>query len=611
MKRYISLLMGLLAFIPISAQQSDYYYYYKGNRIDLEVDSTRFHVAYKTEPGLQNAVIPTTVEYTASLPAQSRISNCLVPYKKKSTVITTSNIYYSTLNLPEVLSRSQYDKTLQMIESDENVLQVLPTFQVNGKRLDISNNFLVKLHHEDDIVKLDSLASIYNIEILGRDNLMPLYYVLSCGKSSSFNAPRAANVFYETGLFASSEPEMLYYNQLHDGSNDKAGVVERTSSRNAVDINVEDAWEFSKGAGVNVAVYDHGIQLDHPDLRDNITLSYDAITNTSPSVVRGNHGTACAGIIGAVQNGFGVTGIAPQSNLMSISLYLDTIYDSSIQIARGFYWAVENKADIINCSWGGYSPTDVVSTAIQHALNNGREWGNTKRGTVIVCSAGNNNTVPHYPANSDPRILCVGAVATDGKRLAEHGMEAGSNYGTVLDVVAPGDLIETTDLTGQGQGYNHNSDYYGEFGRTSAACSHVSGVAALLLSIHPDLTVEQLASIIEHTTQKVHPDLYEYQTDTIHTSGTWNEEVGYGLVDAAAAAALAYKASRTTYFRNMIIDDLIIDYDYDFELENVTIAAPYGILEIDKIYTVILRSSVKVEKGAKLSIFKEPLYPLE
>ncbi len=608
MKRYIYLLVGILGFVPIWAQQSDYYYYYKGERIYLDVDSTHLHVISTDELEPQDASLSRAARYRISSSVKSRTYSELVPLQKQR-LVTTTPTHYSTLELSVGMDASLYNATIKMLEADNNVQQVLPTFHVNGKRFDVSNNFLVRLFDENDITKLDSLASIHNIEILGSDELMPLYYILSCNKFSTFNAIKAANVFYESGLFASSEPEMLYYNLAHSENEYYANQQSRNNDE-FININVEEAWEFTKGKNVNVAVYDHGIQLDHPDLRDNITLSYDAITDTSPSVVRGNHGTACAGVIGAVQNGFGVTGIAPQSNLMSISLYLDTLYDSSTQIARGFYWAVANEADIINCSWGGYSPTDVVSTAIQHALNNGREWGGVKRGTVIVCSAGNNNTVPHYPANSDPRILCVGAVTMDGTRLQENNLDAGSNYGTVLDVVAPGVSIATTDLTGN-SGYDYNSDYYYEFSRTSAACAHVSGVAALVLGIHPDLTIEQVASIIEHTAQKVHPDLYTYQTDTIHTSGTWNEEVGYGLVDAGAAVALAYKASRTSYYRDMTINDLIIEYDYDVELENVTIIPPYGFLEIDKVYTTILRSSVIVEKGGRLIIYKEPLYPLD
>lgn len=83
------------------------------------------------------------------------------------------------------------------------------------------------------------------------------------------------------------------------------------------------------------------------------------------------------------------------------------------------------------------------------------------------------------------------------------------------------------------------------------AAPHVSGVAALMLSVNPNLTAAQVARIIKGTAQKVGGYNYAYSAD--HLNGTWNVEMGHGLVDAAAAVAVAQSCTTDFYFRNSII----------------------------------------------------------
>ena len=116
----------------------------------------------------------------------------------------------------------------------------------------------------------------------------------------------------------------------------------------------------------------------------------------------------------------------------------------------------------------------------------------------------------------------------------------GSNYGSALDVVAPGVKIYTTDISGS-KGYNsssgENGDYNTNFNGTSAACPHVAGVAALVLSANPSLSAQEVRRIIESTAQKV--GNYNYSYNSNRPNGTWNNEMGYGLVDAKAAVLKA------------------------------------------------------------------------
>ena len=110
-----------------------------------------------------------------------------------------------------------------------------------------------------------------------------------------------------------------------------------------------------------------------------------------------------------------------------------------------------------------------------------------------------------------------------------------SNYGSELDVVAPGVNIPTTDLLGN-SGYAP-TDYNLAFEGTSAACPHVSAIASLILSINPNLTNSQVSDIIESTARKIGG--YSYNTNINRPNGTWNNEMGYGLVNAEAAVIAA------------------------------------------------------------------------
>ncbi|MBO7464848.1 MAG: S8 family serine peptidase, partial [Bacteroidales bacterium] len=142
-------------------------------------------------------------------------------------------------------------------------------------------------------------------------------------------------------------------------------------------------------------------------------------------------------------------------------------------------------------------------------------------------------------------ILTVGASTQQYKRWENSGM--GSANGDNLDVMAPGDNIysTSTDYTG----------YKSDAG-TSYAAPHVSGIAALMLSVNPNLTGQQVRDIIETTAQKI-GSIYEYpySNSSQHPNGTWNFDMGYGLVDAYAAVQKAVNHHNDLYIRDTVTDD--------------------------------------------------------
>ena len=330
--------------------------------------------------------------------------------------------------------------------------------------------------------------------------------------------------------------------------------------------------------------------MDHEDLKDNIYgTGYDVETGTAQSMVRGTHGTSCAGIIAAQQNKKGISGVAPGVKLMSVSCNL-TSETTAQQLANGFNWAWQNGADIISNSWGYSAPSSIVDNAIKNALSKGRNG----RGTIVVFSAGNeNNTSIRYPGKSNPDILVVGAISPNGERKSTNSCDKenwGSCYGMALDVVAPGVRIPTTTSDG-----NYRTDFNG----TSSACPHVAGVAALVLSANPNLTALQVRNVIESTAQKVGG--YNYQGVAGRINGTWHGEMGYGLVDAYAAVRAASATTINLFDKIITENTTVLNYYGEINVKNVKVQNGAKLI-LDAVGGVNIMEGFDVESGSEFEI---------
>jgi subtilisin family serine protease len=234
-------------------------------------------------------------------------------------------------------------------------------------------------------------------------------------------------------------------------------------------------------------------------------------------------------------NNYGTAGVAYEAGLMRISHPMDTTQvsapDASVDLAGGISWAWSMGADVINCSWGdkGGGVQGLHSTILEEAIDDALTWGRSGKGCVVVFSAGNYAPAMDYPGTYDDRIITVGSIGDTGVRSSFSG------YGTKLDVVAPGENIMTSYI------WNSVEPAYG----TSFAAPHVSGIAALMISANPKLTGEEVTRIIEQTANKINPGLYLYGQYQNRYNGNRNQEVGYGLVDAARAVAIARDANLT------------------------------------------------------------------
>ena len=596
------------------AQETDSYYYYGGNRKYIsKIESEKYVFFNSGEEFLE--LINKVKEFDHEI--------------LKYSIDIGDNIWsnwaivkrdYGTKNNFEYLREKYY---------------VAPFFEIeSGETTGASHIFYVKLKSQEDLNLLKRYAKELNVNIVSQNKFMPLWYTLSCSADSDTeNSITAANYFYETGDFEAAHPDLIVGNALCGTSNNYYSSqwgLENTGQYGGVigiDINYSTARNITMGDNnVKVAIFESGFAFDHPDLNNVSGIEYDTETNPQTNLVDRAHGTACAGIVGAnATNSKGVVGIAPNAQLLSI--YNDMIVPEDdpgnivfmLEIADGFNWAASNNIDIVSNSWSNNAiESDLVNDAILNALTNGRHG----LGAILVFASGNANTNVSYPANCPYDVIAVGAMSHCGERKSLtscDGEDWGSNYSvgddTSLDIMAPGVLISTTDMLGN-EGYNPNqpihldnggeivsndfddTDYTVWFTGTSSACPHVAAVAALILSVNSGLTYEEVGDIIANTAQKVGG--YNYQADVITGRGTWNNEVGHGLIDAGEAVKLAYSnypITNTSYSSSVTLSG-----SSDIVMSNVVVEQG-GALNIENLgNSLIINGEFNAQIGSILNI---------
>src|SRR4051794_11664813 len=239
-------------------------------------------------------------------------------------------------------------------------------------------------------------------------------------------------------------------------------------------IHADPAHVTSTGAGATVAVVDTGIDAAHPDLAGRILPGYDFVDGDSTPQDGNGHGTHVSGIVAAdADNGIGVDSVAPGASILPVRVLDNSGSGSDATVAQGIDWATDHGAAVINLSLGGSVPTppglglpDPMSTAVQRAVSHG----------VVVVAAAGNDGLPFCENNSlAGKVLCVGAVDKRDNRSFY------SSFGQGLSLVAPGG----SDMPGTDEDVlsTWNDGSYQELAGTSQATPHVSGVAALLVSL--------------------------------------------------------------------------------------------------------------------------------
>ena len=279
-------------------------------------------------------------------------------------------------------------------------------------------------------------------------------------------------------------------------------------------IKAEAAWDITTGSrDIIIAVLDTGTATDHPDLSDKIVPGFDFYANDNNPNDDNGHGTLTAGIAAASSNnGTGVVGVSWGARIMPVKVLGGPRGAGEDEgVARGIRFAVDNGARIINASLGGGEDSPVIRDAVRYAAD---------RNVLLVAASGNTpDGKPQFPAAYES-VLAVGAT---GRNDTFTGF---SSYGPYVDVTAPGVGILSTS-------WDNGTLAYGYFNGTSASCPFVSGLAALVWSVNPALTAEQVKWIIEDS------------SDDFGAPG-FDENYGKGRVNAERAVKLAQQGPPPT-----------------------------------------------------------------
>jgi len=268
-------------------------------------------------------------------------------------------------------------------------------------------------------------------------------------------------------------------------------------------IAAEQAWDFNTGdPNIVVAVTDNAIDVDHPDLTNKMVGGYDAVDQDNDprpcGSNNGSHGTHVSGIVGAeTNNNTGIASIGYDVSVLPIKIgdctgSLTSGYD-------GIVYAANNGADVINMSWGGGGSSNYGQNVCTNAWN---------AGSILISAAGNDDvSTQFYPAGYNNVVSVASTNDTDGK-------SSFSNYGTWIDIAAPGSNILSTI---EGSGYGPKSG-------TSMASPLVAGLVGLMKSHAPNATQTDLLNC-----------LYSSADNIDAQNPNYVGELGAGRINANAA----------------------------------------------------------------------------
>lgn len=291
-------------------------------------------------------------------------------------------------------------------------------------------------------------------------------------------------------------------------------------------INAEEAWaKQTASPNIKVSIVDGAVWGEHEDLQIKPENQYDAnkktVGSSAPSIpinvdkdclnlascvaYTWSHGTHCAGLVGAINNnGKGISSIGGGVTLMSVSaedwggMYTTSSFD-------GIIWSIENGAKVLSCSWGSNSISRTHSNILKAAY---------KKGIIMIFASGNyGSSRETFPASS-PYVISVGSINSD------RGPSSFSNYGSWVDIAAPGglevdehgneglnEILSTTFCRNQNYRLNEYSELNGTFydgmAGTSMATPMVAGLAGLLLSKDSILNMSMLKTILMSSGQAV------------------------------------------------------------------------------------------------------------
>lgn len=456
----------------------------------------------------------------------------------------------------------------------------------------LTDQMAVKFSSDVSRDKIENILSDAGVRILKEYPGSPNTFLLQVTSDAGKNPIKVANALAERDEVEYAEPNLVNRFQSSyipsDTYFDRQWHLRAWDGPELVadaDVLATEAWDVTRGRrDVVIAIIDDGFDLSHPDFSGSGKVVHpkdyvDGDANPFPVTTHGDyHGTPCAGVALAEENGEGVIGIAPGCAFMPVRFPISADDD--------FLWEifdfVGKRADVISCSWGPppvYAPLGQLLTDKFHQL--ATSGGPRKKGCVIVFAVCNNNAPLNDPNNTSfvwrhpvdglvetqgpilngnathPDVIAVSACTSLNRKAAY------SNWGKEISVCAPsnnfhpldrqtyvpGRGIWTTDNEEFGSDFTGGSRFTGRFGGTSSATPLVAGIAALVISANLSLAASEVKQILQETADKItdpNPDPLLGLNKGSYDGTGHSEWFGFGRVNAARAVQRAHELREET-----------------------------------------------------------------
>jgi subtilisin family serine protease len=420
-----------------------------------------------------------------------------------SSFVTRSPAWWiALLVLSLIASPAQHDLTKS---AEPNAAQ---EFLVRFKGAYSTSDEVARFMARQDLMLLQHLPQIDVWLVTPRDTF-PAQNLASLMRQSEIDWVESNDVLQASGVITPSDefylPQQLPYLSL---------------------MRLPEAWTYTTGDALIIAIVDTGVDLNHPDLANKLWTNPDEsigngvdddlngyvddgggwnfVSNSNLVQDNNGHGSHVAGSAAAhTNNGLGIAGVSWNSIIMPVKALNSLGQGTYADIAAAIIYAADEGASVINLSLGGPVPPQTVRLAVSYAQS---------KGCLVIASTGNSGVAGvEYPA-ALPGVLAVAATTNQDEWWFDSSSNHGSNYGPEVDVAAPGVDIFSTVTSG---------GYFVASG-TSMSTAHVSGLAALIWSANPAYSADGVARVITATAHDV-------------ASGGWDQYTGWGRIDAYAA----------------------------------------------------------------------------